>query len=212
VFRGDIPADLRKAVVRVKWFCILLVIVCLCSFSYGAETQAEGMELSPFEGAFADALWTIIAFVVLLLVLWKWAWKPILGALNARQEHIEKQISSAEETRKEAERVLAEYRGKLENVASEGRAIIAGQVAKAQQESKEIIAVANEKTELIMLKSEADIEKARNEARAELFDQASEMVLQLGGEILGRAINDADNERFIGDAVARLKQEEIKKD
>ena len=195
-----------------KFFCILLIMLCVVAAAFGAESQVEGGELDPFSGAFADALWTIIAFVVLLLVLWKWAWKPILGALNSRQEHIEKQISSAEETRKEAERVLSEYRGKLENVASEGRAIIAGQVAKAQQESKEIIAGAKEKTESIMLKSEADIEKARNEARAELFDQASEMVLQLGGELLGRVINDEDNERFIGEAVARLKQEESKKD
>jgi len=195
-----------------KLFCILLVIVCLRAAAFGVDTQAEGVELSPFEGAFADALWTIIAFVVLLLVLWKWAWKPILAALKARQEHIEKQITDAEESRKEAERVLAEYRGKLENVSSEGRAIIAGHVEKAQQKSKEIIAGAKEKTEAITLKTEADIEKARNEARAELFDQAGEMVLQLGGEILGRSINDADNERFIGEAVARLKQEESKKD
>lgn len=195
-----------------KAFCILLVIVCLCAAAFGADAQVEGRELSPFSGAFADALWTIIAFVVLLVVLWKWAWKPILAALNARQEHIEKQITDAEQTRKEAERVLAEYRGKLENAASEGRAIIAGHVNKAQQEAKEIIAGARENTEAMGLKAEADIERARNQARSELFDQAGEMVLRLGQEILGRSISDEDNQRFIGEAVARLKQEESKKD
>lgn len=193
-----------------KSFCILLVMLCIGAAAFGAD--AQGRELSPFSGTFADALWTIIAFVVLLVVLWKWAWKPILAALNARQEHIEKQISSAEETRKETERVLAEYRTKLENADSEGKGIIASHVNRAEQGAKEIIAGAKEKTEAMRLKAEADIERARNEARAELFDQAGEMVLRLGQEILGRAVSDEDNQRFIGEAVARLKQEESKKD
>jgi len=185
-------------------------MLCIGAAAFGAD--AQGRELSPFSGTFADALWTIIAFVVLLVVLWKWAWKPILAALNARQEHIEKQISSAEETRKETERVLAEYRTKLENADSEGKGIIASHVNRAEQGAKEIIAGAKEKTEAMRLKAEADIERARNEARAELFDQAGEMVLRLGQEILGRAVSDEDNQRFIGEAVARLKQEESKKD
>lgn len=195
-----------------KAFCILLVIVCLCAAAFGADAQAQGRELSPFSGAFADALWTIIAFVVLLVVLWKWAWKPILAALNARQEHIEKQITDAEQTRKEAERVLAEYRTKLENADSEGKGIIAGHINKAQQESKEIVAGAKEQTEAMRLKAEADIERARNQARSELFDQAGELVLRLGQEVLGRSISDEDNQKLIREAVARLKQEENKKD
>jgi len=212
VFRGYLPADVRKAVVRFEPFCILLVIVCLCAAAFGADAQVEGRELSPFSGTFADALWTIIAFVVLLVVLWKWAWKPILAALNARQEHIEKQISDAEQTRKEAERVLAEYRTKLKNADSEGKVIIASHVNGAEQEAKEIIAGAKEKTEAMRLKAEADIERDRNEARAELFDQAGEMVLRLGEEILGRAISDEDNQKLIDEAVVRLKQEELKGD
>lgn len=195
-----------------KSFCILLVMLCVGAAAFGADAQAQGRELSPFSGTFADALWTIIAFVVLLVVLWKWAWKPILAALNARQEHIEKQVTDAEQTRKEAEHVLAEYRKKLEDADSEGKAIIASGVNKAQQEAKEIIAGAREKTEAIRLKAEADIERARNQAGAELFDQAGEMVLRLGQEILGRVITDEDNQKLIDEAVVRLKQEESKKD
>lgn len=195
-----------------KSFCILLVMLCVGAAAFGADAQAQGRELSPFSGTFADALWTIIAFVVLLVVLWKWAWKPILAALNARQEHIEKQVTDAEQTRKEAEHVLAEYRKKLEDADSEGKAIIASGVNKAQQEAKEIIAGAREKTEAIRLKAEADIERARNQAGAELFDQAGEMVLRLGQEILGRVITDEDNQKLIDEAVVRLKQEELKGD
>jgi F-type H+-transporting ATPase subunit b len=195
--------------VRFESFCILLVVVCVGAAAFGADAQAEAAgELSPFSGGFGDALWTIIAFVVLLVVLRKLAWKPILAALNARQEHIEKQITDADETRKEADRVLAQYRKKLEGAESEGKGIIASHVNKAQQEAKEIVGGAKEQTEAMKLKAEADIERARKTARAELFDQAGELVLRLGEEILGRAVSDEDNQRFTGEAVARLKQEE----
>jgi len=198
--------------VQSKASCILLAILCVCAAAFGAEAQAEDEGLSPFSGSFADAVWTVIAFVVLLVVLWKLAWKPMLAALNARQEHIEKQISDAEKTRKEAGQVLAEYKAKLENVENEGKQIIAAHVKKAEQEAKEVIAKAEEKMEAMKLKLEADIERARNEAKAELFNQAGEMVLRLGQEILGRAINDEDSQKLMDEAVARLKQEESKKD
>jgi F-type H+-transporting ATPase subunit b len=194
-------------------FCVLLVVVCVGAAAFGADAPAEAaVELSPFSGGFGDALWTIITFVVLLVVLWKLAWKPILAALNARQEHIEKQITDADETHKEAECVLAQYRKKLEDADSEGKGIIATHVNKAQQEAKEIVGGAKEQTEAMKLKAEADIERAGKTARAELFDQAGELVLRLGEEILGRAVSDEDNQRFTGEAVARLKKEESAKD
>ena len=195
-----------------KAFCILLVILCVCAAAFGGEAQAEDEGLSPFSGSFADAVWTVIAFVVLLVVLWKLAWKPMLAALNARQEHIEKQISDAEKTRKEAGQVLAEYKAKLENAENEGKQIIAARVKKAEQEASQVMADAREKMEAMKLKAEADIERARNEAKAELFNQAGEMVLRLGQEVLGRVINDEDNQKLIDQAVKRLKQEEIKDD
>ena len=195
-----------------KAFCILLVILCVCAAAFGAEAQAEDEGLSPFSGSFADAVWTVIAFVVLLVVLWKLAWKPMLAALNARQEHIEKQISGAEKTRKEAGQVLAEYKAKLENAENEGKQIIAARVKKAEQEASQVMDDAREKMEAMKIKAEADIERARNEAKAELFNQAGEMVLRLGQEVLGRVINDEDNQKLIDQAVKRLKQEELKDD
>jgi F-type H+-transporting ATPase subunit b len=184
----------------------------VCAAAFGAQGQAEDEGLSPFSGSFADAVWTVIAFVVLLVVLWKLAWKPMLAALNARQEHIEKQISDAEKTRKEAGQVLAEYKAKLENVENEGKQIIAAHVKKAEQEASQVMASAKEKMEAMKLKAEADIARARNEAKAQLLNQAGEMVLRLGQEILGRTINDEDSQKLMDEAVARLKQEESKKD
>ena len=195
-----------------KLFCILLVFLCVGPAAFGADAQRPDPELSPFSGAIADAVWTIIAFVVLLVVLWKLAWKPILVALNARQEHIEKQITDAEHTRKEAERILAEYNKKLENAESQGETIIAAHLDKAERQAKEIIDGAKDKADEMIQKAYADIEKAGNQAGAQFLEKAGELVLRLGQEILGRNIDDRDNQKMIQEAVERLKQQQSKKD
>ena len=87
-----------------------------------------------------EALWTIISFVALLLVLWKFAWKPMLSSLTARQTHIEKQITDAEEVRKEADGILQEYKSKLAVAETEGEGIVAAHLKRAEVESKELIA------------------------------------------------------------------------
>ena len=54
-------------------------------------------------------LWTIITFLVVLLVLWKWAWKPIVEALDARAEKIRGDIENAEKARQDAEKLLEQH-------------------------------------------------------------------------------------------------------
>ncbi len=193
-----------------KKFCVLLVMLCMCLPAFGSETVPEESPPGPFSGAFADSVWTVIAFVVLLLVLWKLVWKPMLAGLNARQEHIEKQISDAEETEKNASKVLTDYNAKLDDVEHEGKKIIAEYVKKAENQGKEVIAKAGSEIEAMKLKAETDLERQRNEAQAQLWVHAGEIILKLGQDVLGKTIDEADNQKLIDQAVKRLSQEEIK--
>ena len=191
---------------RCKIFCVVIALL-LSPVAMTAE-ESGGEEISPFSGQIADALWTVIAFVVLLLALWKLAWKPLLKALNARQQYIEKQISDAEHRRKEAEDVLVDYREKLANVKTEGEKIIAQHVKKAEQQGREVVARASEEAEVLKLKAETDIERARREAQSQLFSQAGDVVLKLGEKILGRSMDDGDHQKLFDDAIAELKLQE----
>ena len=193
---------------RNKVFSLQLMVLSVCTVAYGAAEQAEAEMPSPFSGTFSDAIWTIITFLVLLAVLWKLAWKPILAGLTSRAEHIEKQISDADNTRKEAEQVLAEYKSKLANVTEEGKKIIENHVKKAERQSKEVLDKAKTQTEIMKSKAEADITRAHHQAEEELLARSGEIVLELGQEILGRALNNDDNQKLIDEAIERLKHEE----
>ena len=69
-------------------------------------------------------LWTIITFVVLLLILWKAAWKPIVEALDSRAEKVRGDIDNAEKARQEAEKILEEHRQLMNNAKAEAGEII----------------------------------------------------------------------------------------
>ena len=195
---------------RVRFLCILLLMLFLCAGAFGAEGEGEQAEHSPFSGNFADAIWAVIAFVVLLLVLRKLVWKQILAGINGRAEYIEKQISDAEETHNQAKRTLEEYSSKLAGVEKEGARIISKRTKEAERLANEVANRAKAQADAIRAKAELDIERARSEAQTELLVSAGDVVLKLGEEILGRSMSEEDNQGLVTQAIERLKAEEKK--
>jgi F-type H+-transporting ATPase subunit b len=164
----------------------------------GAEAAAaEGPGL--FSGSFADSLWTVAAFALLLLVLGKFAWKPLLGALIARQNHIEHQLQSAEESRRRAEQMLEDYK-------QQGLALLQQATEQAQRHQQEVTEKTRQEALAIRRRAQEEIESARAAAVEELWRQTGEIVQRVGTEVLGRALTEKDNERLIHEAVSRVRQ------
>ncbi|MBW8017547.1 MAG: F0F1 ATP synthase subunit B [Planctomycetes bacterium] len=157
-----------------------------------------------------EAFWTILSFLVLLIVLWRFAWKPLLAGLQAREDFIAKQISDAEDTRKKAEEVLSEYHDKLADADREGKGIIARHTKTAEKESKEIADLSKKELEELRTRLKAEIDYERKEAQSEFWDQAGDIVLQLGKEVLGKSMDHGDHDKLIDEAIVRLKEEETR--
>lgn len=191
---------------RMRVLLILFVAVGLCGAALGAEAGAVEEESSPFSGSLADAVWTVVSFVALLLVLWRLAWKPVLSGLTGRQEFIEKQLKDAEGTHEEARQVLLEYQDKLANAEREGKGIIDARRSEGEKEAGRIVDDARKEADSLRVRIEMDLERARKQAESELLDEAGGIVLRLGEEILGRALKDEDHEKLINQAIERLKE------
>jgi F-type H+-transporting ATPase subunit b len=163
----------------------------------GAEAAAEGGGL--FSGSIGDSLWTVVAFVVLLLVLGKFAWKPLLNNLIARQTHIENQLKSADESRRRAEQMLEDHR-------QQAVALLQQATEQAQRHQQEVAEKTRQEALAIRRRAQEEIESARAAAIEELWRQTGEIVQRVGTEVLGRALTEKDNERLIRDAVSRVRQ------
>ncbi len=170
--------------------------------SSGAAThEAEG-EAQPnlFSGSFADSLWTVVAFVTLALVLGKVAWKPLLQALDARQNHITQQLKTAEDSRQKAERMLDDYKRQGQNTIQQA-------AQEAQRHHQQTVEQTREEVLAMRRRAHEEIESARATAMEELWRQTGDIVLRVGTEVLGRVVSPQDNQRLIEEAVARIKQD-----
>jgi F-type H+-transporting ATPase subunit b len=176
-----------------------LIIFFACSVVAASEGGQAATEQNIFSGTFADALWTVAAFVLLVAVLGKFAWKPILSRLDAREKYIQEQIETAENARKKAEKLLEENK-------HQALQIIMDAARQAQKETQELTEKTRQDVLEIRRKAHEDIRHARTAASEQLWKEAGDIVQVLGSEVLGRTITQEDNRRLINEAVIKLRQ------
>lgn len=166
--------------------------------------EAEGAaEQGLFSGTFADALWTVLAFVVLLVVLGRLAWKPMLERLKSRELYIQQQIDAANEARQKALDLLDQYKQQRAKILKDA-------TDEALQHQKELLEKASQEIRAIKQEAQDDIGYARARALEQLWDEAGEMVLALSREVLGREVTHDDNQHLIRDAVEQIRRNSIK--
>ncbi len=138
--------------------------------------------------------WTTIIFVVFFLLLKKFAWKPILGAVKSREESINNALESAEKARLEMQnlqadnqKLLKEARAEREDMLKEAREIknkmIEDAKGEAQEQAKKMIAQAT-----------AAIESEKKAAMAELKSQVAGLSLEIAEKIVRRELSSKDKQ------------------
>jgi F-type H+-transporting ATPase subunit b len=190
---------MRTRITAAAW--ILLAAGNCAIASTEAAAEKSGGAPNIFEGSGADALWTAAAFGLLVAILGKFAWKPLLGALKAREDHIHTQITEAETARRAAERLLDEHKQR-------GQELLHRVNEQAQKMERDIIEKAKAEATMMKQKAQGDIEYARTAAAQQLWEQAGDMLLAVSTEVLGRTVTAQDNQRLIDEAIDKLRQEE----
>ncbi|MBL4883103.1 MAG: F0F1 ATP synthase subunit B [Planctomycetaceae bacterium] len=150
------------------------------------------------------SVYTFVVFLLLLIVLTKFAWGPVTQALDEREEGIRKNIEDAETARVRAEELLAEHAKKLDSVQDEVREIIAEARRDADHTKTEIVAAAQSEAEATRNRAVEEIERAKDQALSEIFGTMSAQVTEATEHVLGRALNDDDRGRLIDDALSQL--------
>src|SRR5882672_9834585 len=120
--------------------------------------RAEEAALSPFAGNLGNAIWTLIIFVLVVVVLGKFAWGPVLSLLQQREAFIHKSLSDAKRDRDEAEARLKDYAAKLQTAQAEAVAIIESARKDAERLREELRQRARTEADTILKNAERQIE------------------------------------------------------
>lgn len=151
---------------------------------------------------FGLVFWTGLVFAIVVVVLYKLAWGPLLQALQQREEAITGSIRTAEETRAEAERLRQKYEADLENIRQQAQAII----DEGNADKKRIIAEAHAKAQKdadeIRARAERDVTLAKQKALAEVKQSAATLGLLVAEKVIRAEVDAAKHRAVIDEAIA----------
>ncbi len=169
-----------------------------------AEGGADGSSL--IKPDFGTLFWTALTFLLFAFFLGKFAWKPLLGALDARETSIRKSIEGAKNDRAEAERILGEHK----QLVAEAHRDRAGALAAAQEEGEklkaEILDEARKQREQVLAQTDAQVQAGLRRAKAELRAEAVDLAILAAGKLLDRNLDDAAQRQLVERHLADLER------
>lgn len=186
------------------------VLAALAMAATGAlpalAAAAEGGEPSIFAGDLGNMVWTVVTFVLLLWVLGRYAWGPILERLQAREQFIRESLEEAKENRQEAEARLKEYEARLASARAEATEIVDEGRRDAEQVAQRVEEEAKQEAEKIVARARREIELAKEAAVKELFGIAGELATGVAEKIVRRELRAEDHQRLIDESLAAIRE------
>ncbi len=172
--------------------------------SEGAEAGGGGTALiTPHIGL---VFWTLVTFLILLGLLSRFAWGPILSAMNAREAGIKGELENARREREDAQRLLDEHRALITLARKERAEAVEAGRRDAERLKTEILEDARKQREQQMKQAQAQISAGLRQARAELKGEAADLAILAAGKLLGKNLDDATQRRLVEDYLADLER------
>jgi len=149
-------------------------------------------------------IWTIITFLVLLALLTKFAWRPLLDALEQRRKTIAAALDDAQKARADLERVQQDAQKLLAEARVEAAAIVTRTRADAERLREELRQKATVEAAAVTRNAEQQIQYEAARAIKQIRDEAATLSLAVAAKLLRREVSAADNEALIKDAIRQF--------
>jgi F-type H+-transporting ATPase subunit b len=149
--------------------------------------------------------WTAVTFIVVLIVLWLFAWKPIINGLDARNEKIQEDLDSSRKLREQAESMMTDYKKHLDAAKDQALQIIDEGKKDAESIRQRILADAKKEAEEIHDRAVGEITQAKTKAIKELEKEVVDISVAIISKILSRDVSKEDHRNIILKELDQLK-------
>jgi F-type H+-transporting ATPase subunit b len=149
--------------------------------------------------------WTAVTFILVLIVLWVFAWKPIIRALDARNDKIQEDLDHSRKLREQAESLMADYKKHLDAAKDQALSIIEEGKRDAESIRHRIIEDAKKEAEDIHNRAIGEISQAKAKAIKELEKEVVDLSVAIISKILSRDVSKEDHRNIILKELDQLK-------
>ncbi len=151
-------------------------------------------------------IWTIIIFVLLLLILKKYAWGPLLKSLNDREQCIKDTVEKAEYLKQEAEKILAQNRALLTKADEDARKVISEGRELAEKMRNDLINKTSDDTARMIKQAKSEIEREKLSALNSLKDEIANLAVQAAGKIIDENLDAAKQKKIMDSFISKIPQ------
>lgn len=149
-------------------------------------------------------IWTILIFIILLIILKKYAWKPLLKSLKDRELGIKDSIEKAEQLKQESEKILAQNKDLLAKADEEARKVISEGKEMAEKLRNEIINKTQEDSQRILNQAKSEIEREKIAALNELKGEIASLAVQAAGKIIDENLDKDKQMKIINSFINQI--------
>ncbi|MCS7206195.1 MAG: F0F1 ATP synthase subunit B [Leptospiraceae bacterium] len=150
-------------------------------------------------------IWTTFTFILVAVLLYIFAWKKIIVALDQRAEYIENNIKQAEKLRIEAEQKFQEYETKLLDLKQEAQEIIQEAKKDAENLKNEIVQKAKVEAEELRRRAQKEINLAKESAIQEIHNYAIELSMEIARKAIHKTLTPEEHRRLLEETLRELK-------
>lgn len=189
---------------------LLFALAALAVSPVGVLAQEHGEESQGglFDINVGVSFWTIVIFLSLLFVLWKFAWGPILAAVDAREEGIQKALDEAKERQEAAEKLLAEHREQLADARRQAQEIVAEGRSAGDVVRKEIEQKAREEGQSLISRARQEIGREKDAALDSLRRESVELALAAAARLIAEKVDSEKDKELVMDYLDKLSEPE----
>ncbi len=188
---------------KILW---LLIVVGILGQNYifasEEHSKSQLLELDP-----GLAFWTVVTFVTLLLVLKKFAWKPLLESIDAREKHIRDNITNAEQTRENAEKLLEEGRQKITSAHQEAKGIVESATHQAVTVRQQQVLQTEKECTNVKIHAKKQIQNLQTKAIEDMLNNIGNLSIEIAGKITQKSLSDQDHKQIINDSIVSMRKE-----
>jgi len=174
-----------------------LLVALLMAVSPGALWAAGEGTTPLFTVNLGTTVWTTLVFFALLTVLWRFAWGPILAAVEARESAIQSALDEAARRQSEAEQLLVEHRQQLADARRQAGELVAEGKAVGEKVRKEIEEKARTEAQGIVERALREIERERDAALDVLRKESVDLALAAASRLMQENLSQAKDRQFV---------------
>jgi len=181
-------------------------VLVLTAAAWAEEPKPELVPTRITGQVVLEAVWVIVIFVIMLLILYPTAWKNVLAGLKAREERIRKDIADAEATRLKAEDTLRQYNARLTEAEQNVRNILDRAAIDAEKIATGIRMKAHQEAEVVKEQATKEIEAAKQTALTEIYVQTADLATSIAEKIIRRKINPDDQRDLVNQSIEEFQK------